>query len=332
MLKIFLLLFIFFNLFAQDNGDESEKWDIVRSNIYFENDMYFNTDYDYTAGIRLSFLYNVKNPGENIFDFSPLNFGDANTYRSFAIVHQMYTPKNKYATMLIPDDRPYAGWTYLETGLHKSSRKHLRSLNIKVGIIGPYSGAEDLQNFTHRVIGYPRVYGWDNQLSTEVGVNLKYSHKWRLMYKKNHIFESSFVPFGEIELGNVSTKATGGFSMRIGYNIPKDFGVSSIDIGGEDGIPAYKEEILTKNKCWSFSFNIHAATSLVARDIFLDGNTFKESHSVNKEEIIGYGGVGISIRYQRFIFDFIQTYNTRKFTSEDRGHDTGSIVISWIFN
>jgi hypothetical protein len=332
MLKIFLLVFIFFNLFAQENEDKSEKWDIVRSNLYFENDMYFNTDYDYTAGLRLSFLYHVTNPGENIFDFSPLDFGNASTYRSFAIVHQMYTPKNKLETRLIPNDRPYAGWTYVESGLHKSSKTHLRSLNIKVGTIGPYSGAEYFQNFAHKVVGSPKVNGWGNQLHNEIGINLKYTHKWRMMYKKNHTYESSLVPFGEIELGNVSTKATGGFSMRIGYNIPKDFGVSSIDIGGEDGIPAYKEEILTKKKCWSFSFNIHAATSLIARDIFLDGNTFKDSHSVNKEEIIGYAGVGVSIRYQRFIFDFIQIYNTRKFSSEETGHDTGSIVISWIFN
>lgn len=333
MSKILLLLFIIVNTFAQEYiAKEEESWNLQRSNFYFENDMYFNTDYDYTAGVRLSFLYHIQNPKKNIYDISLLDFGGSSTYRSFALVHQIYTPKNKKQKTLIVDDRPYAGWTYFEAGLHKSSKTHLRSLNLKLGIVGPTSGAEHFQNFIHDTIGAEHVYGWDNQLHNELGINLKYTHKWRFLYLKQKLLETSLVPFGEIELGNISIKATAGFSMRIGYNIPKDFGVSSIDIGGEDGIPSFEENILCNQKDWSFSINISGASSAVSKDIFLDGNTDGDSHSVKKKNLIGYYGVGFSIRYKKFIFDFIKTYNTKKFNTENGGHDTGTIVFSWLYN
>ncbi|MCW9025758.1 MAG: lipid A deacylase LpxR family protein [Thiovulaceae bacterium] len=329
---LFLTVLIFLNLFAQESYKRGEIWELERSNFYFENDMYFDTDYDYTAGLRLSWLFHIKHPKKNIYDISPLDFGGSSTYRSFALVNQIFTPKNKEQKTLITDDRPYAGWTYFETGLHKSSKRNLRSINLKVGIVGPLSGAENFQNFLHKVIGAQHVNGWENQLHNELGINLKYTHKWRFLYSDKNFFESAIVPFGEMELGNVSTKATAGFSIRIGYNIPKDFGVSSIDIGGEDGIPSYKENLMSNKKVWSFSFNLNAATSAVARDIFLDGNTDGDSHSIKKERIIGYTGGGFSLRYKRFILDFIRVYNTKKFNSENGGHDTGSIVLSWIYN
>lgn len=332
MFKFILLIFISLNLFSKDITLGDEVWHLERSSFYFENDTYFNTDYDYTAGLKLSYLYHVKNPRKNIFDFSPLNFGGADTYRSFAMVHQMYTPKDIEEAALIENDRPYAGWTYFEIGLHKSSTTHLRTLNLKLGIIGPLSGAEQLQNFTHDTIGSPHINGWDNQINNELGINIKYTHKWRFIDSDNGGFESSLIPFTEIELGNVNIQTTAGFSMRIGHNIPKDFGVSSIDIGGDDGVPSYQENLISNKKDWSYSLNMHCAGSYVAKDIFLDGNTYTNSHSIEKKNIIGYYGFGFSIRYKRFIFDFIQTFNTKKFNSEDRGHDTGSIVLSWIYD
>ena len=331
MFKIFVLLLLSIYLYG-DNKQKKEIWTHERSNFYFENDMYFGRDYDYTAGLRLSTLYHIKNPLKNIYDFSPLNFGGADTYRSFALVHQIYTPKNKEVSYLIKDDRPYAGWTYFEVGIHKSSKTHLRSLNVKLGIVGPLAGAEANQNYLHNAIGAQHVNGWDNQLHNEPGFNLKYTHKWRFRYDEGKFLQSSFIPFSELELGNISTKATTGFSMRIGKNIPKDFGVSSIDIGGEDGIPSYEESLLSKKQDWSFSLNMNAAASMVAWDIFLDGNTDGDSHSVKKEEIIGYVGAGFSIRYKNFIIDFVRIYNTRKFNSEDKGQNTGSLIFSWIYD
>jgi len=330
-LKIFLLILIFVNIYA-DNNSNGDKWTLKRSNFYYENDTFFLTDYGYTSGARISWLYEVENPRKDIYDIAPFNFGGSKTYRSFSMVNQIYTPEDTNETKLITDDRPYAGWTYFEIGLHKSSRTHLRSLNIRLGVVGRISGSEYLQNLIHSTINEPKVKGWDNQLHNEIGLNLKYTHKWKFSYEQKNRFESSIIPFSEFELGNISTKGTVGVALRFGRNIQKDFGVSSINIGAEDGIPSYKQEFFSHKKKWGFSINMYNATSLIYRNIFLDGNTFKNSHSVKKNLLVGYSGLGFTLRYKQFVVDFMQVYTTSEFESEENGHLNGSLIFSWLYN
>jgi len=70
---------------------------------------------------------------------------------------------------------------------------------------------------------------------------------------------------------------------------------------------------------------------VVARDIFLDGNTFTESHSVEKESFVYYYAGGFTLRYKKFVFDFLETYNSKKFVLEKKGHGVGTLVMSWLY-
>ena len=78
--------------------------------------------------------------------------------------------------------------------------------------------------------------------------------------------------------------------------MPEDFGSTSIDEGGENGIPIRTKCLCPASTPWSFTFNLAAGGSLVARDIFLDGNTFTDSYSVEKNILKGYGSYGFSSR------------------------------------
>jgi len=152
---------------------------------------------------------------------------------SFSLANQIYTPKDLNETVLIPDDRPYSGWTYAEVGVHKSSNTHLRSLYIQVGLIGPYSKSEQIQKTIHEITDSSPPMGWSNQLNNELGINLRYIHKWRFQPDTFYGIGTSFIPFVEGDLGNVAIQASAGMHMRIGWNIPQDFGVTSLDTGGE---------------------------------------------------------------------------------------------------
>ena len=329
VLIFFSLILISVSLYASDKSDKD--WILDRVNIYFENDTFTQTDSGYTGGGRLSALYFIPQEDYFIYDLFFLDFGETNSYFTFAISNQIFTPNDISETQLIVDDRPYAGWSFLEAGIHKSSTNNLRSLSLKVGVIGPASHSDDIQKGIHETIGSEYIDGWDNQLKNEVGVNLKYTHKW--LHKTASIgdFEISVVPFISTEVGNVAINATAGASWRLGYNIPKDFGVSSIDIGADPGIPVYNEYENVKKSVWSFSFNLIAAGSVIGKDIFLDGNTFSDSHSVEKEDLVHYYGFGLTYRYKNFVFDFIEVYNSRKFKKETKGHGVGTMVFSWLF-
>ncbi len=326
---VIVCLLLVLPLQASDAGDDESRLD--RFGFYFENDVYSSTDDGYSAGERLSWLYFVPQERYPIYDILFLDFGKTNSYFTFALTNQIFTPTDTQTVELIVDDRPYAGWTYLEAGIHKSSSKHLVSFLIKIGVIGEASFSEELQNSIHKVIGNRTVKGWHNQLNNEVGINAKVTHKLLFETKSLDRFGISFVPFVSGEFGNIAINTTVGASWRFGYNIPKDFGVSSIDIGADPGIPIYGEHRYSKNNPISFSFNVLAAGSAVARDAFLDGNMFSSSHSVDKKSLVGYVGFGFTFRYDRFLFDFIEVHNSKKFKKERRGHGVGTMIFSWLF-
>jgi len=310
---------------------EDKDWILDRVNFYFEDDIYTKTDDGYSAGERLSLLYYIPDEDYPVYNAFFLNLGETYSYFTFAITNQIFTPTDTKTTNLIVDDRPYAGWTYLEAGVHRSSSNHLRSLSLKIGMIGHSSYSKEIQNGFHALIGNDSTNGWDHQLNNELGVNLKYTHKWLFKTKSIKSFEISAVPFMSSELGNIAINVTGGINWRFGWNIPKDFGVSSVDIGADPGIPVYGEYENMKKKTWSFSFNLMAAGSGVARDIFLDGNTFSDSHSVEKENFVYYYGFGFTVRYENFVFDFIEINNSKRFKIEEHGHGVGTMVVSWLF-
>ena len=312
-------------------SSEPNTWHFDRFNFYFEDDIYNHTDDNYSAGERLSFLFFIENEDYALYNLLFLDYDKTYSYATFSLTNQIFTPTDTDATELIEDDRPYAGWTYFEAGMHKTSTNHLRSLLLKVGVIGEYSFAEQLQNGVHKLINNDPAQGWDNQLNNELGINLKYTHKWIFLSEDYNGFESSIVPFASAELGNIAINAEAGAFVRLGWNIPKDFGVSSIDLGADPGIPNYDKYQDRLLHHWSFSINLAAAGSAVARDIFLDGNTFTKSHSVEKENFIYYYGYGMTLRYQRFVLDFIQVENSKKFKLEKKGHGVGTIIISWLF-
>ena len=327
----FLLSFLLINSIVMAQDIKSNEWTLDRFNFYFEDDIYTQTDDGYSAGERLSLLYFIENEDYMLYDALFLDVGNTYSYFTVSLTNQIFTPTDTQSLKELENDRPYAGWTYLDFTIHKSSANHLRSLSLKVGIIGPGSGAEEIQNIVHEWIGNNTAKGWDNQLNNELGINLKYAHKWLVASDFQSAFEWSIIPFASAELGNVAINGSGGVNARFGYNIPKDFGVSSIDIGGEPGIPIYDAYQTMKLKNWSFSFNLTASGSAVARDIFLDGNTFSDSHSVEKENFIYYYGFGFTARYKSFVFDFLEVHNSKRFKKETQGHGVGTMVFTWLF-
>lgn len=303
-----------------------------RINFLLENDTYNRTDEDYSSGESLSAIFYVDKPTSPLFTLLKNNNStQTDTYFNFSITNQIYTPSNTKQTELIVDDHPYAGWTYIKMAIYQSSKTELNSLSLKIGIIGPSSGSEQIQYNVHKVIGSNKVMGWDNQLNDELGINLQY------LYKRHYIIniltgiESSFTPFVEAQLGNISVNINSGLIIRYGWNIPKDFGFSNINIANEDGIPIYNQRKEVKRLPWSFNINFTASVTAVARDIFLDGNTFTDSHSVEKENFIGHIGYGFSTRYKNFVLEFLGVISTKKFKKANNYHAVGTTKISWLF-
>ena len=333
-MKIYIVVLLFLSslTFAEETKEEN-SWDLYQFKIYFENDMFGNfTDAQYSSGEKFNLTYHINNPENVLYDFLSSDGSGEEIFLTFNLANQIYTPMDLTETELIEDDRPYAGWTYVEAGMHKSTNKTMNSLSLKIGMIGPASCSEEIQTGIHKLVNAGLPMGWDNQLSNELGVNLSYVYKLRYASKPAFGWlESAVIPYGQVNLGNISTLAALGTFVRVGYNIPKDFGLATMDFGGESNIPVYDENLLSLVKNWSVCFNFSMTGSAVARDIFLDGNTFKSSHSVDKNVFVAYASVGLSARYKTFTIDVTNTRNTKKGNKEGALQDVGTVIASWQF-
>jgi hypothetical protein len=69
----------------------------------------------------------------------------------------------------------------------------------------------------------------------------------------------------------------------------------------------------------------------VGRNIFLDGNTWQDSHSVDKNHVVADMSSGVSLVYKRVKITYTHVYRTKEFTDQDKGQVFGSISFSAIF-
>ena len=330
---ILAFIFVYVNLSANElkTSEADNSWVLQRSNFQYENDLVFNSDSQYTSGIKLENIYSIKNISSSWLKI-PFYYDEKNYhFTSIRISQQIFTPKDTTSKQVVLNDRPYAGWLYMDFGLHESTGDELYSLNLQLGVVGSGSLAEQSQKEIHRIRHLYIPQGWDNQLKDELGINLIAQHKWLLKTDTMSGMDSNFIPFVEASLGNVKTYARAGALMRFGLNPGRDFGSSSIDVGGENGIPTSTGSLLTDGKKWSFSLNLALAVTAVAHDIFLDGNTFESSHSVEKEPFVGYASYGFSARYKHIAMEYILTDTTKEFKLQTENHKYGSILISYIF-
>jgi hypothetical protein len=65
------------------------------------------------------------------------------------------------------------------------------------------------------------------------------------------------------------------------------------------------------------------------RDIFLDGNSWRNSHSVSKEPLVGEAAVGVSAIFERWKLSFARVHRSREFEGQPSGHSYGSLSASY---
>ncbi len=329
---------------AHASRDQTEHWTL---NLYIENDLFSETDQDYTNGIRASwvspdladYLEDPALPGWIRTINKRLKFfhkqKDGLKRNAIASIGQtIYTPQDLNRTDIIEDDRPYAGWLFFSMAYQTRNDDQLDSLEASFGVVGPAAFGQEAQDFIHDLRGFEKFRGWDNQLSNEVRVILLWEHKrkHKYIYNANSRFGFDLIDHGGISLGNVRTYLNAGAEMRVGWAILNDFGTSALRPGGDNTTP---DVIWDPRQSVDRNWGMHAFVSfdarLVGHDIFLDGNSFRESHSVTKESIVLDGAVGLSIMYRGIKVSYAHIFRSKEFTQQRHSHSYGSLAFPYTF-
>ena len=276
----FVLAGLFLALALPGAAGQGGIWpdEIYSFSVHFDNDLFVQTDRYYTNGLRLSLLskdietMDLPAWAERIRNWLPpfQRSGYTNSI-GLAIGQNIYTPRDITIAAPQPDDHPWGGWSYAAVSLHHKSPRHLHKLELRLGIVGPASLAEDSQGFIHRVRQLDEPEGWDNQLGTEPGLWLGYAYKCRAVcWGNEHGWGADFIPDAGFTLGNIRTDASLGTTLRAGWRVPLDFHSLRID---ESGYATARAQDLQGG--WR-GLSVYVFAGLrgyaVGHDLFLDGN------------------------------------------------------------
>lgn len=309
--------------------------------IYFENDYFGGTDQNYTNGAKLSWMTgDLSSWGQagwrrSVLEILPfVNRPGTQKNFGFSIGQNIYTPSDTDTTVPDPTDRPYAGWSYAEISFISKDARRADVISIQAGIVGPSSGAEDTQRTVHEWINDGVPQGWDYQLRDEPGVNLIYERRYRFVSRT--LFDTlgaDLVPYGGFSLGNVQTHATAGATLRLGINLPSDFGVALARGGSIAAAPVDDlDPRVEGGRGFSFFVFAGAEGRAVARDIVLDGNTWKDSRSVDKEPLVADLMAGFGLVAGRWQLTGTLVHRTKEFeTQPDPWSRFGSVTLSVAF-
>lgn len=328
---------------------EDAPWTL---NLYFENDLFSETDQNYTNGVRASWVSpNVESYLEDerlpewtrdlnqyLPLFDPSDMEDSNVQRNLVLSlgQQIYTPTDVDRYTVDSNDRPYAGWLYGSIAYHSRTKNKMNTAELSLGIVGPWALGEQAQDSIHGLRGFKKFNGWDNQLKNEPGFQLVYEHKNRV--SKGYLtplLEYDTILHGGLSLGNVATYANGGAEFRFGWNLPEDFGTSALRSGGDNSAPGLGDGRYQRGSR-NHNLGVHAFISMdgrwVLQDIFLDGNTFRDSHSIDKENLVGETAFGVAALYHGWKVSFARVHRSREFKGQDKGHSFGSLSLSYSYS
>lgn len=325
----------------------------VRSNpqtftFLFENDLFGDTDQQYTNGMRLSWMSpDLKQLDGargvppwllrlvrrlNAFESMVVEDPTRQFNVGFGLGQMMFTPEDTEAVALVEDDRPYAGWLYGEISFVSKTDRVADTLEIQGGMIGPASLARQAQYLVHDLRDIDRPRGWKNQLSNEPGLLIYYERKWRLL--RGAVYEQigyDVITHAGAAVGNVMDYGALGVEGRLGWNLPQDFGTSLIRPGGDANAPTTVSGMAGAGRGFGVYGFAGFGGRLVGRNIFLDGNTFEDSHDVDSKWAVGDLIVGASVIYGNGKLSYAQVFRTREFDGQDNRHNFGSISLSLSF-
>src|SRR5262245_53810528 len=271
---------------AEDNG----RLTAIEENdsVLWDNDKY------YTQGIEFAYLgpdvaadsaWNGPFDALDFFPFDTTGAGEVSRRYEVILGQSVFTPEDTAREDPDPDDRPYAGWLFCGVGLiQDTDRRRLDHLELLAGVVGPDAFGKTVQNDWHQYIGIDKSRGWDDQLDNEPGLLLSYERKWRLLAPLGGGYGVDFIPEVGATVGNVMDYLQAGGMLRFGKNLEADYGPARIR-PALSGTPYFNSDYL--DGPFGFYFFVGTQGRLVGRNIFLDGNTFEDSRSVDSKPLVG---------------------------------------------
>jgi len=273
--------------------------------IRLENDLWGDSDRHYTHGTRVHYVDNREK-----FDVV-YGFGQ-----------YIYTPSDISVSELQVDDRPYGAWLYGLIACSRTKGNILDYLELQAGTTGPHAHGDTVQTAIHEWTDSTMPQGWEHQIKNEIGINLHYYRKYRTLLYGDQV---DYISQTGGSLGNIYTGAYFGGTLRLGYHLPSDFGTGLIE-------PGVTKMDTSSRPAWTRSHIFgQLGGRAVFRNIFLDGNTFQDSHSVEREDMVGEATAGFKLYAWKVSLMMGFTWRSKEFTTQQEANQFATAVVETYF-
>jgi lipid A 3-O-deacylase len=337
MRKIVILLMLLSPLsYAEHKG-----LDFVSFTI--ENDFMFNEDGGYSNAFIGAWGYNAVDKLDKqslpswiayLADKSYLTSMPDKQYSvSYRIGQFLQTATDITESELVEEDAPYAGLLAWEGQITAFDLHTTDELDLTLGVVGPASGAEQVQKWFHELTSSNAPQGWHHQLENEFVFRLQAKRTWRLFDASSNkfVFNLQGKLFGPTDfdiiggvsggVGNLRSDIGTGLNFRWGQQLAESFSSAS-------AMPLEKFNMLNNSQDgWYLFANISAF--YVGNDIFIDGNTFNDSHSVDliHGQYAFSTGLMVNISNWSFLYSLLRISDEYETQSEPSRY--GSLTVTY---
>jgi hypothetical protein len=318
------------------------------SHSYFsveaENDIFGNgADHDFTHGTAVNYFsgrcqFQWVARAARAIGLAPREASDCRGTRvGLGFGQAIYTPTDISREVPDPHDRPYAGWLYASLGLVSEQvspsgeipgddtvDRALKKVELSLGVVGPAAGAGVVQTNYHKLIGAAQPRGWSHQLADEPALLLSFEYQRRFGRRFGDFLEADLTPSAGVSLGNVFTEGSLGLTVRIGRDMLSDYGPPRIRPSLPGGAFFERPE---SGIGWYVFAGIEGRA--VARNIFLDGNSYVSGPHVEKQNFVGDAQLGIAITLGSMRLSYTNIFRTREFSGQPKPDDFGAISASF---
>lgn len=294
--------------------------------LTIENDAFSipGTDRYYTAGESLGYVLPTGILPGFLANLGHSLFGEGSQRLEFNLQSTVYTPVDTQVYDPDPQDRPYAGQLALHTTLIQDTDTTRTLAQVSVGVVGPDSLGQSIQNDFHTIIGDTRSKGWHYQLRNEPTLDFFGGRIWRddVASFDNGAIGVQFLPQVTEQVGNTEIYAQAGGILRFGSGLDSDFG------------PAVIQPVMTGTDAYTptqpFVWYVFggAMGRLVAHDMLVQGNDFQSSRGVGLDPLQGDLEAGFALIAFGLRVTATEIFTSPEFHGAAPAFQYGSVTIS----
>ncbi|MEO0399519.1 MAG: lipid A deacylase LpxR family protein [Pseudomonadota bacterium] len=296
--------------------------------LLVENDYFAkgNDDRNFTNGVQAQW---IARPGRgpsvlhDIGRFLSPDEANAETRAVYGFGQRIYTPDIITTAIPDPNDRPYGAFLYGSFGvLANTNDRQLDAFSLTIGLTGPNAQGDEIQRFVHRATGARPPRGWDAQIDD----GFAFEMEWRRIYRRkvwgeDQGWSADILPHAVARIGNLTTEAGLGGTLRVGRNIPIDFGPPNTRPGAPGS--GYQRPVA------SFGWYVFGGVTgrYVARNLFLDEPSAL-GESVTREPFTGECVAGLAFNIDGVQIAYTHVWRAQEFEEEIGASKIGALSLT----